>query len=70
MRYDFKKVQEVMNERGMTLAEVGERSGVHYSTVSKALERGTAHQSTAKKICRALRIPFRELLRSGESNAA
>lgn len=62
MRYNFKKVTEVMNERAMTLDELAKLAKVHVSTISKALQRGSAHQKTAKGLCRALRIPMKALL--------
>jgi hypothetical protein len=64
MKYDFKKVREVMNERSLTLAdlerltaEVGRR--VHYTTIAKALLRGSAHQTTAKALAAAIRVPVK-----------
>jgi hypothetical protein len=68
MQYDFKKVRQVMDERGLTLAAMSnlteEKTGerIHYSTIGKALETNRAHQRTARALSKALRIPLKELL--------
>lgn len=67
MKYDFTKVQQRMEAKGLTLRELADMIApvdeIHVSTISKALKRGTASQRTAKAISRVLRIPLTEMLR-------
>lgn len=53
-----------MRERSLTLADLQrmtEEAGrkVHYTTIAKALARNSAHQSTAKALAAALRVPVK-----------
>lgn len=47
---------------GWTLAEWAERTGQHYTTLQKALERGSAHQKTAKAMAKSLKLPYAALI--------
>lgn len=66
MKYDFKKVQQLMAEQGLTLVELAEKvekvDQIHFSTLSKAFKRGTASQRTAKALSKALRIPLKDMV--------
>jgi len=61
VRYDFSKVQTAIDESGKTLREVEELAGVDYSTVSRVLKTGRAHQSTALALTKAFRISMKDI---------
>lgn len=70
MRYDFTKVQETINGRGLTLDEVSrltrghlrnKKDKLHYTTISKALARNSAHQSTARALVSALGLTMDDI---------
>jgi lambda repressor-like predicted transcriptional regulator len=63
MRYDFRKVQKAIHERGLTLQAVALMTKVNASTVKRALDNNSARQSTAKAFSDAFGIPMRSLLR-------
>lgn len=61
MRYDFRKIQEAIDVSGKTLRQIEELSGLHYSTISRALRTGRAHQSTALKLTNAFCISMKDI---------
>ncbi len=61
MRYDFRKVQKAIAESGKTYKEVEELTGIDYTTVSRAIRTGRAHQSTALALTKAFRVPMRDI---------
>lgn len=61
MRYDFRKIQEAINEQGLTLEQIGAKAHVHYTTVLKALKTGRAHQSTALALTKALKVSMKDI---------
>lgn len=62
MRYDFRKIQDAVDESGKTLRELEELTGVDYSTISRALKTGRSHQSTALALTKLFRIPMKDIL--------
>lgn len=70
MRYDFRKVQELVDLSGKTLREVEEMSGVYYTTVSRALKTGRASKKTALALTKAFRISMKDIQIKRRSVAA
>ena len=72
MHYDFTKLQQALAERGWTLTQLAARTAgkVHYSTISKAFGRGTAHQSTATALCKALRVSMKDIMSTNGKKTA
>ena len=61
MRYDFRKVQEQIDISGKTLREVQDMSGVHYTTISRALKANQASQKTALALTKAFGISMKDI---------
>lgn len=70
MTYDFSLIRRLIQERGLTFREIQDRTGINYTTISKALDRDTAHPSTAKALARFFRVPLRNLLAEPERKRA
>lgn len=71
MRYDFTKLQRAIDKEGMTLRDVQDMTGIHYSTMSKAFSSGRAHPRTALRLSKLFNLelhPIRE--RRGSKKAA
>lgn len=62
MKYDFTEVRTRLAKKGWTLQQWSDRTGVHYTTLAKALERGSASQVTAKLMARSLGIDFETMV--------
>ncbi len=62
MRYDFRKIQEAIDESGKTLREIEQLTGLDYTTVSKALKTGRSHQSTALALTKVFKGPMKAIL--------
>ncbi len=62
------RLNEFMNDRGMSLTELSERSGISRSTLTTAVRRNTQLSiDTVEKICKgALQIPLYEFFASDE----
>ncbi len=69
MRYDFTKVQERIEHRGLKFVGLEKLTGLDNSTIRKALKRGTADQDTALALTKALGIPYKDILIKKESAA-
>ncbi len=67
MKYDFSLLERRMQERGLTLAQLAGLTGgfIRHSTISMAFKRGTSHPSTALALCKALKIPLKDILPKG-----
>lgn len=61
-RYDFTILKRRYRKTGWTLAEYGRKTGLNYTTISKALTRGTASQKTAKKMGKVLDLEYEDLV--------
>lgn len=61
MRYDFRKIQEAIQISGKTLRDVEDMTGLDYSTVSRAMKTGRAHQSTAVALTKAFRVSMKAI---------
>jgi transcriptional regulator with XRE-family HTH domain len=61
------RVRELRRERGLTIRQLAEMSGVSYATIVH-LENGdtTPRPSTLEKLASALDVPLREITRSPE----
>jgi IS30 family transposase len=70
MRYDFTKLERAINERGLTIAIVASRAGVHTSTVRRALKRNTAQAGVALALVKALRLRMADILPPATRKAA
>ena len=59
-----KRLKDLRDRRLLTQEELAERSGVHFTTISKIENGGTARQSTVKKLAKALDVDPQELLKN------
>ena len=58
------RIKEFANEKGWTLKEVSERSGVHYSTIktyARLPERATVDLSALSKLARTFNVLMEDL---------
>ena len=62
MKYDFTEIKLRFEKKGWTLQQWADRTGLHYSTLAKALERGAASQVTAKLMARSVGVDFETLV--------
>jgi transcriptional regulator with XRE-family HTH domain len=61
MRYDFRIIQEAINERGMTFRKIEDATGIDYTTVSRVLKTGRARPSTALALTAFFRVPMKKV---------
>lgn len=61
MRYDFRKIQDAINELGKTFKEVEAMTGIDETTVARVLRTGRAAKSTALGLTKAFDIPMRDI---------
>lgn len=69
MRYDLTEVKRRFEQKPWTLAQWGIRTGLHYTTLSKALKRGTASQKSAYLMADSLGIDYRTLVIADSASA-
>jgi transcriptional regulator with XRE-family HTH domain len=55
------RLKAIRDRRLLTQDELAEKSGVHYTTISKIENGGTARQSTVRKLAKALEVEPTEL---------
>lgn len=70
MKYDFSVIREAFRMSGWTLEEWAQRTGLHYTTLSKALDRESAHQKTAKAMAKSLKLPYAALIPADKRKSA
>ena len=56
------KLRELRDRRLLTQEDLAQRSGVHYTTISKIERGGSARPSTVRKLAAALEVDPTELL--------
>lgn len=61
MKIDRVKIYTVMVRKGMTQADLSEKSGLASCTISKAINGRKCHMSTAVKIADALEVNVSEI---------